>query len=574
MRTAGSIIALVVVASLGSWGMGFGDEPTIIIEPLDIGKSEAAPAAPYDPRTTAVLMNLCRESLCKIVNYNDRVVLDEEYSRLANNIDVTLIRDDEIAALIQKLMIELNALRLDEDAKAQIVGYYERKLNLSILDAIKPPKELLRGASDPILMACKAILLTSWGTTNRAKALSKYNKELAEKVVALRADELKRLAELRTAFFGTEYALYKRYGLPDRLNIKEVQLEQYIRVIQDEDPGRRLERLERLKEDFEAYPPFWYQIGLAAQEAGNNTLALVYYRRFDETALPMLREDPDRVAVCMHRIMLLDPVQDRAAILRDLETIERNTRYYYRWENMLFAALTYYALGDVDNARRLIRTSINEGCSVPLHEQVLVEMESVTARARLEGTRLAMVSATEGIAFDRAMQVGRARSLDTLRALGGQITGIALDVQPRNQTAQKAALAVPGYNVYLLGREAFKGDVYFDNVVARIPAAWFSGDKPHVSLKFNGKTIKPADKTRDKATGDVIVTFPRVFDRDDVLAKGRVYPCALKLEDDHGEMELGYEIHRVDAETLRFELRTIEYMGESYQLEHGLIVRK
>jgi hypothetical protein len=570
-------------AGTAAWAQQASENPKLIMEPLEDMEKPMTTADGYDPRTTALLMNLCRESLCRIVDYNDRIVLDEEYSRLANNIDVTLIRDDEIAELIKRLMIELNALKLDEGTKAQIVGFYERKMSSSILAALKPPKELLGNAATPVQMACQAILLTAWGTTNRAKALSKYDKEMGEKVLALRADELKRLTDLRTAFFGTEYTLWKRYGLPDRLNLKEVQLDQYIRVLQDDDPVRRLQRLERLKDDFQAYPPFWYQIGLAAQMANDKPVALSYYRRFDDVATPVLREDPDRVAVCMHRIALLDPQQDREQIVRDLQTIERNTKYYYRWENILFAALTYYGIGDVENARRLIRTSINEGYSVPLHEEVLTEMESAAARSQLEGRRADMLNTADSIGFDEAMRVGRNNSLATLRALGDQITGIRLNVAARSRTAQSAKLAVPGYNVYLLGREAFKGDVYFDNVIVRLPAAWMKGGNPSVSLKFNGKTIKSGDKSRDDKTGDLIVEFPRVLEQDGVLDKGKVYPCTLKLDDEHGQIELGYRVLRVTEELRRvhpelpadspyFELQTITYMGEQYRLEHGLIV--
>ncbi|MDX9974283.1 MAG: hypothetical protein RBU21_14965 [FCB group bacterium] len=584
MRFAGRI-ALVLWLAVGTAGAQESpDDAAVVIESLDLDDVKAPQTGDgYDPRTTALLMNLCRESLCRIVDYNDRIVLDEEYSRLANNIDVTLIRDDEIAELIKRLMIELNALKLDEATKSQIVGYYERKMSSSILAALKPPKELLGKAATPVQMACQAILVTAWGTTNRAKALAKYDKEMTEKVLTLKADELKRLAELRTAFFGTEYTLWKRYGLQDRLNLKEVQMEQYIRVLQDDDPARRLARLERLKDDFEAYPPFWYQIGLAAQMANNPTLALAYYRRFDDVAAPVLREDPDRVAVSMHRIVLLNPEQDHEMILSDLKTIERNTKYYYRWENVLFAALTYYGLGDAENARRLIEVSINEGYNVPLHEEVLTEMESTAARAQLEGRRADMLNTADGIGFEKAMQMGRHNSIETLRALGNQITGITLNVAERSRAAQNAKLAVPGYNVYLIGREAFKGDVYFDNVVVRLPGAWYGDSSPKVSLRFNGKSIKSGDKSRDEKTGDRIVEFPRVMEQDGVLEKGRVYPCTLKLEDEHGELELGYEVRRVTEELLRvrpelppdspyFELKTVVYMGEQYRLEHGLIV--
>lgn len=537
----------------------------------------------YDPKTTALLMNLCRESLCKIVNYHDRFVLDEEYSRLANNIDVTLIRDDEIAELIKRLMIELNALKLDEMSKSQIIGEYERKLNLSILKCLKPAKELMGKASTPVEMACEAILVMAWATNHRGKSIAKYNKELAEKVMTLQAEELKRLTELRTEFFSTEYVLYRRYNLPDRLNLKEMQLDQYIRVLQDDDPARRLERLDRLKEDFSAYPPFWYQIGLTAQELGRKDLALEYYKYFDQIATPVLREDPDRVAVCMHRIMLLDPAADREAIVRDLQTIERNTKYYYRWENILFAALTYYRLNDLDNARRLIQTSINEGYNVPLHEQVSIAMESMAAENEADQIRQNMLDQSEKYLLEGQAELGRTNSLLLMRAWGTKLTDIRLTIEPRSKAAQNAKYAVPGYNVYLLGRSAMKGDVYYDNIIARFPLTWDTKEAPSASMRFNGNSIKAGDKERDKDTGEWTITFPRAFDQDDILQRGRVYPCSLMLRTKDGVIEIGYEAKRVTEDILRyrpdlpqnepyFEIRTIAFQGEDYRIDKGLIV--
>lgn len=577
------VVWIAFIAGAAAWAL----EPYGDLEPLNLPatppRDSGAAGDAYDPAATALLMNLCRLSLCTIANYNDRVVLDEQYDRLANNIDVTRIRDDEIAELIKRLMIELNNLRLDEATKQRVVGMYNRKISSSLFEAVRnPPKELLGGASTPVSIACQAILLTAAGTSNRAKAIGNYKKELDAKVWELKSEELRRLAQLRTDFFGTEYTLYKRYNLPDRLNLKEVQLEQYLRVLDDPEPKRRLGRLERLKEDFEAFPPFWFQIGLAAQQAGDNLSAFEYYRRFENAPTRVLREDPDAVMMAMHRIMMLNPRGDRDAIRRDLQTIERNTRYYYRWESVLFAALTYHALGDEANARRLIQTSIDEGYEVPLHREILAVMESESSRKYLESVRGDLLTSSQTIHFNALMRVGRTERLTALRALGRQLTDITLRMEPRSKAAQNAAFAVPGYNVYLLGRSAIKGDVYFDNCIVRLPEAWFAGDKPKVSILFNGKTYRPNDTVRREKEGVVEVEFARLFNMDDVVKDGRTYHCVVRLSSNEGEMEIGFDARQpLETDFLRdpdipkelpyFEMRSITVGGETYRVENGLI---
>ena len=297
-----------------------------------------------------------------------------------------------------------------------------------------------------------------------------------------------------------------------------------------------MERLTRLKDDFEAYPPFWYQVGLAAQEAGNAPLALQYYKRYEERAIPVLREDQDYVMLCMHRIMLYNRASERKAILRDLASIERNTKYYYKWENILFAALTYYDLDDVTNARRLIQTSINEGYSVTLHQDILVTMESNVARGKLKGTQRDLVAATEGNISGTSAMSERASRLEALRALGHQLTDISLAASPRSRGGTNAKFAVPVYNVYLLGRSAIKGDIYLDDCLLRMPVEWFAKDKPTITLLYNNAKFHPSGKSTDKKVGFAELTFSRVFNEDDVIEK-RQGTAVFGLDHEQGERD-------------------------------------
>jgi len=297
----------------------------------------------------------------------------------------------------------------------------------------------------------------------------------------------------------------------------------------------------------------------------------------------------------MHRILLLDPDRDRDAIVRDLRAIEANTRYYYRWENMLFAALTYYMLGDLDNARRLIQVSIDEGYYVPLHEEIRVEMESLAASRKLADTRDTMLQRAErGDLADQA-HVGRTSRLDALRALGRQLTDITVSVAPRSRSATNAKFAVPGYNVYLLGRGALKGDLYLDDCVVHLPIAWYEtprkdSGKGHkddaevsVSLRVNGVAFRAAKTAFDREKAQVHVLFPRVLDLDDIVKRGKTFRCEVRLQDPDNDIVLFYDARRVTDELRRmrpdlspdepyFELVAVESAGERYRLENGLIV--
>jgi hypothetical protein len=535
-----------------------------------------------------MLLNYCRESLYKIIEFNDRAVLDEEYSKLINNIDITRIQDDEAAKLIESLLRELNALKLNDVEKQALAEAYNRGIQSSVLSAFaraKYPKnvdELADVVGTPAAIACQAIVALASGIANYKRETARKQGELAERVMELKADELNRLTVLRTQFFDTEYTLYKRYNLPDRLNLKEVQMAQYIKVLADEDSERRFERLERLKGDFDAFPPFWYQLGKTAQELGREDPARECYAHFERIYPHVFREDLDYVMLCMHRILLGESEEDVESVRRDLNTIEQNTKYYYKWENILFAALMYYQLGDLENARRLIRTSINEGYCVDLHQQILTDLESEAARARLGGKAEGLVKKADAAALEALRQVGPQQQLEALRALGRMISDISISLSLRSHAAQTISYLVPVYNFYSVGRSVVKGDAYYDNCVAHLPDAWFSGGKTKVRLQFRGRTFKPSNIARDHKAEIVYVAFSRVLKQSDIVEKKQLWPLTLHIENKAVVIDIEFEVRPVTPQLKKirpelspdepfFEMRSIRYADRTYRVRDGLI---
>ena len=138
----------------------------------------------YDPKTMAVLMNYCRDSLCKIVDLSDRLVLDQEYQRLVNNIDVTKIQDDEIAAIIGRLMVELNDLKLSEIERGYIAQVYNKKVGDSVMDSLRG-KDVFGKLNSPVTFACQAILTAVTAAANSVRATKMYHRDLDTKTLVI-----------------------------------------------------------------------------------------------------------------------------------------------------------------------------------------------------------------------------------------------------------------------------------------------------------------------------------------------------------------------------------------------------
>lgn len=562
----------------------FAADSTVTAEPLGLPQPAAPAFDRYDPQSTAMLLNYCRESLYKITEFNDRTVLDQEYSKLINNIDVTRLQDDEVAQLIQLLLRELNTLRMNEAERQFLSDAYNRHLQFNIMEAFKGAREFkdikgLNLGGGPAGTACQAIVAVAAGVINYKSQIARRQRDLKGRMLQLEAEELSRLTTLRTRFFDVEYKLYKRYNLPDRLDLKEMQLAQYARVLADTDARRRLERMERLKDDFEAYPPFWYQLGRTAQEVGEINFAKSYYEYFERIHTRTFREDPDYVLLAMHRAMMWDPQREAGPLRRDLQIIEENTRYYYQWENILFAALMYYRLGDVHNARRLIRMSINEGCCVELHQEVLARMESAVAKEDLGKTPEGLLAEADMDGLSALRKVGPGQHLEALRALGPSLTCIRITLAARSHAAQNLSYLVPGYNFYSIG-QSIKGTAYADNIIVTVPAKWVPSKKTKVRLLYNGRTYNHSNKSKE--SDSVTFSFSRVFEQEKVTEKKQALPLKLRFEDPSQKIDIVFEARPVTPDVLErrpdldpaspyFEMCKIEFMGRSYTVDNGFI---
>ena len=76
---------------------------------------------------SALALNYCRQSIAKVLNYNDKMVLDEEYNTIINKIDLSKIQDLEVISLITELMDFMVEYKIREENKKRIIKKYENK---------------------------------------------------------------------------------------------------------------------------------------------------------------------------------------------------------------------------------------------------------------------------------------------------------------------------------------------------------------------------------------------------------------------------------------------------------------
>ena len=138
----------------------------------------------------------------------------------------------------------------------------------------------------------------------KERATAMTEREKAE--MELQITAIEQFHALRRELFVTSWKLSEDYNIKDEWRLTEKQIKQYNEILMDSNEMRKYERLESIQDKFEAYPPFWYFLGHAANYIACNSdtdfsqgvrekykkLAKKHFEKFEEcNRYNILRED-------------------------------------------------------------------------------------------------------------------------------------------------------------------------------------------------------------------------------------------------------------------------------------------
>jgi len=155
-----------------------------------------------DTILSALALNYCRNSLVKIQSYNDRIVLDEEYNNIINNIDLSKIKDEEIIELLEELLDTLTFYKLKEGDEAKLHTKYEKKVSEAFYSSFSGMTNVIYvGGGNPYVIAAAAVAQLGGAYSNYRKNLTEYREELDDEVWKLEKDAIKEINDIQHFFY-------------------------------------------------------------------------------------------------------------------------------------------------------------------------------------------------------------------------------------------------------------------------------------------------------------------------------------------------------------------------------------
>ena len=353
-------------------------------------------SAGEDPRQVQLQVLQCLNqiavSLTHIINYNDKVVLDQEYNNIINNLNLSKIPDADIITLLQELMDLLTRSQIQEQERAYLTVNYEKNVQEELRKRLRSRIFDTDLMLNPYTGVLNAVLNVGSFYFNYRTQMDQYRKEQDEKAWQIEAKTLEGLNQFYKKLLKTSWDLMRRYNFPDEWRLDEKQLSHYTAILKESDLELKYRKLERIEPNFQKFPPYWYYRGQTAMDLGRSKDALRCFDEFQRIHQGIFRKDPYAASTAMCKTMLAREGDTPDEIRQDLERILVHSDDA-DWANILFAALQYARMGDTETAGKLILRNLDNG-----HDAFIQSPDMI----RVVGPALLLNARPE--VFDRIME--------------------------------------------------------------------------------------------------------------------------------------------------------------------------
>ena len=331
-------------------------------------------------------------SINRILSTQDRIVLDQEYTTIMNNLNLGNIRpDSEIMELYRRILDTISRKRLRSEESEFLQARYDSEMKNTISQVVSA----VAGAGTAIAVNGGSSLLTGnvYGALGSIAdgVMSGYfiyqnnssvRNDIDHDLWKLKAEEITDMNEIQKQLLTSSWNLLNQYKLPDSSRLVENTIKEFHQAAETQDIGQRLRMLRALEKDFRVYPPYWYYRAKAAREAGDLEDSRKCLDEFAGVWRPVLRQDPYMLEVCKFRIhdaLSSDKpaAEIRADVMKYADLAAEHTPRS-DWADNLFLGTVYFALGDKEKGIESVRLNDDFGHEKQISAAVVRQMESGT----------------------------------------------------------------------------------------------------------------------------------------------------------------------------------------------------
>ena len=343
----------------------------------------------------AYALNLCSVSISQIIDYNDINILNQEYDNILNNLNLEQIpKDEALLDVLKEILDVITFFRKSTGDQKFVDLEYQQRMQNAVWSAI-PNVGMIFATSNPIAMGVTLATQVGIGYMNYRRHRAEYQLNRQKEEWQLKRNALDQLNGLRKQLFETSWRLAKEYNFPDRYRLSDDQIHRYNEILAETNSLKRFNKLDAIREDFAAYPPYWYQIGSTANCIYRDTewgLDISAKTQFKEQAIVsfekyrklnqfnILRNDVLTSSWALEYIDLLD-LSCEANRKEAAALVEIAEKYSGKANDVLeLCGYAYLKVGDRKNAARIFYYLVNQDYNVPVTAKVLSALYILKSR--------------------------------------------------------------------------------------------------------------------------------------------------------------------------------------------------
>ena len=327
-------------------------------------------------RNIAYAYNLCVVLSKQIIDYDDQYYLQQVYNEILNNINLeNFPKETALCDALISLLNTLSCIDIEFDQKAAIEEKYKKQKKNALWSAVPSPSLILTGGT-PAGLVLNALLNVGTGFMNYKKTICSIEEEKNDNNLKLKKHHKEALNSHRVRLFQSAWQLSSDHPIPDSMRLSENDVDRYNDVMKDDDARRRYDRLEDMSDRFEAYPPYWFNLGetareiyIASEEEQYKIKALNAFEQFEKIHFVFLRQDIFAAACALSHISLLDSDKDVDRIKELMNKAIKFSRDNYDLQQQCVPVAL--KIGDIDTARTILKRLTNENHSLEINGKLL-----------------------------------------------------------------------------------------------------------------------------------------------------------------------------------------------------------
>jgi hypothetical protein len=316
-------------------------------------------------RNAVMALNYMHASLNKIITYNDKIILEDEYDNIINNLKLTDIEDRVIVDVITTLMDTLTDHKLSEMDKSQFQNEYDQKLDDSLGNAFS---SVNADGYTPFEMAGNVLLSLGSAYFEYQSIQDSVKKELDKSMWKLKKETIETLNSIRKDFLITYWEIMRRYDIHESWRITEEQFNNFVNILRVNDSDLKQRRLLRMAKELAIFPGFWYELSLIAHQNNDKSVENQAFKKYEELNDSLLRHNSHYSLMLANQTTQYDTKTQKDEIVFLLKKIQKVDPL--NPVRKLFVAMKYHEIGNTQKSLELIEENIDDNFNLVANQRV------------------------------------------------------------------------------------------------------------------------------------------------------------------------------------------------------------